>query len=105
MELSSKTATREGPMNWRPLLRSFAFLAIVAGAYFLLGVPIDRRDVATRSRTEVPADVGQHDDRADHLISSRPIEVTIGTVSLVVGLVLLGKIFRSKSAGSPTSIA
>lgn len=61
----------------RLVLRTFAALAILAGILSLLGV---------------------------RPMNSRTVEVTLGGVALVVGLILLGMTFRAKSPGSPTPI-
>lgn len=62
----------------RLVLRIFAVLAIVAGVLSLLGV---------------------------RPMNSRTVEVTLGSVALLVGLVLLGMTLRAKSPGSPSPIA
>ncbi len=62
----------------RLVLRALALLAIIVGILSLLGV---------------------------RPMNSRTVEVTLGTVALVIGLVLLGMTLRAKSAGSPTPIA
>jgi hypothetical protein len=62
----------------RLILRGFALLAIVVGILSLLGV---------------------------RPMNSRTIEVTLGTASLVVGLVLLGMTLRAKSPSSAAPIA
>lgn len=62
----------------RLVLRVFALLAMVAGILSLLGV---------------------------RPMNSRAVEVTLGSIALVVGLLLLGMTLRAKSTGSPTPIA
>ncbi|HYM89528.1 MAG TPA: hypothetical protein VES92_10480 [Nitrospiraceae bacterium] len=62
----------------RLVLRALALLAIIVGILSLLGV---------------------------RPMNSRTVEVTLGTVALVIGLVLLGMTLRAKSAGAPTPIA
>jgi hypothetical protein len=60
------------------ILRGFALIAIVVGVLSLLGV---------------------------RPMNSRTIEVTLGTASLVVGLLLLSMTLRPKSTGSSGPIA
>jgi uncharacterized membrane protein HdeD (DUF308 family) len=64
--------------NSRLVLRIFALLAIVAGILSLIGV---------------------------RPMNSRTVEVTLGSVALVVGLILFAMTLRAKSPGSPTPIA
>ena len=62
----------------RLVLRAFALISIVVGILSLLGV---------------------------RPMNSRTVEVTLGSVALVVGLILLGMTLRAKSPGSPSPIA
>jgi uncharacterized membrane protein HdeD (DUF308 family) len=64
-------------MRSRLILRAFALIAIVAGVLSLLGV---------------------------RPMNSRTIEITLGTASLVVGLVLLGMTFRAKSPATSVPV-
>jgi hypothetical protein len=60
------------------ILRAFALIAIVVGVLSLLGV---------------------------RPMNSRTVEITLGSDSILAGLVLLGMTFRAKSSGSPGQIA
>ena len=62
----------------RAVLRVFALLAIVVGILTLLGV---------------------------RPMNSRTVELTLGSASVIVGLVLLGMTWRAKASSSPSPIA
>lgn len=62
----------------RSVLRAFALLAIVVGILSLLGV---------------------------RPMNSRTVELTLGSASVIVGLVLLRMTWRAKASSSPSPIA